>query len=377
MKFTCQMEDLKKAVNAVSPAITAKPATPILGGIRVKADTDSVYLHGVNTPFTMVVKMPAEVDENGEILVNATRFVEFVRGSDATEVTISTDKDITALKIKAGKASFKLVMMKMDGFPAMPDVNDLDTWQTRFTIKQKDLATIIKQTAYAVATSNAPQPVYTGILCVIEKENLTIVGTNTRRMAIRNFPVNTGFERNTVIPVKVMTSAVKVGKDDEEREVLIAFHNNSVLVKNGDWMVVSQVLGDKFPDVRKVIPKDEAATMTFTCDRSELAGAIARMALVGEIDEGYSIITMEVTENKLKISASSREIGYGEEVVDCKTVGNDVKISFNANYWIDMLNNMPTDEVNVSIVAPLSPVKVSPVGYDDYTYVLTPIRTVG
>ena len=101
------------------------------------------------------------------------------------------------------------------------------------------------------------------------------------------------------------------------------------------------------------------------------------MALVGGIDDGYSIITMEVTENNLKVSASSREVGFGEEEVECKTDGKDVKISFNAGYWTDMLNNMPTDEVKVSIVAPLNPVKVNPVGYDDYIYVLTPIRTVG
>ena len=377
MKFTCKMEDLKKTLNSVSPAISNKPATPILGGLRVKAEADTVYLHGVNVNYTMVAKMPAEVKEDGEILVNASRFTDFVRGSDAEEVTISTDKDFSALKLKADKANFKLVMMKMDGFPSMPDINDLETWKDRFTIKKKDLATIVKQTSYAVAAGSAPQPVYTGMLCVIEKENLTIVGTNTRRMAIRNFAMNTGMELNTVIPVKVMTSAVKVGKEDEERDIVFAFHNNSVLIQNGDWLVVSQVLGNKFPDVRKVIPKDEMATMTFTCNRADLAGAITRMALVGGIDDGYSIITMEVTENNLKVSASSREVGFGEEEVECKTDGKDVKISFNAGYWTDMLNNMPTDEVKVSIVAPLNPVKVSPVGYDDYIYVLTPIRTVG
>lgn len=378
MNFTCTTEDLKSALMRVMPAVATKPMTPILSGIRIKAIDGKALLHAVNQTFAIQSRCEADVAEEGEIIVNGVRFEELVKGSDGETITLATDKGFSALKVRSGKASFKLIIMKEQEFPELYS-EDARDWDIRFALPFGKLMEMVSQTGYAVGRPSGDKevrPFFLGIVCNVKKDKLTFIGTNSRRIALRSLPIDSNEEKDgLIIPVNVMLAVAKKMKEKEDTEVQVSFRNgNTVLIQAENWSVLSSLLAGKCPDVFRVIPP--LGPIEFEVEKDALAGAITRMALCGEVDEGYSVIAIKTEYGGIRIHATSREVGVGEEFVPCKVKGGPLNVAFNAAYWMDGLAHMPSDVIRVTMTTPTSPVVVYPEGEDEYLYVMAPVRQI-
>lgn len=382
MKFTCNVKEMEKALNLVSACVLAKPPAPILAGLHIVAKDGKVVFHGVNDVFLGVNGMEADVKEEGEVLINSARFVELVKGSGGDDITVSTNKAYSAVSIKSGSTQFKFVPMKVEHFPAIPKTEGED-WEKAFSLPFKELNRLVKQTAFAIGRSADKKDlraIFRGNLCIMEKDKLTFVGTNALRMAVASVPAEISeyaLKRNmVVIPPGAMTAILRRTGLEGDDIVGVYFHkdmvnNDRIMFKGDGWSVVSQLVAGPIADVRGVIPKSCATS--FTMERKELAGAITRMALVGGVDEGYSIIGMEIGDGRVRVYAQSPDAGSGEETVECETEGKPLNIAFNAGFWQDMLVNVPGEKVTLSFNNRLNPAMAKVPDDDSFVYVLTPV----
>ena len=56
--------------------------------------------------------------------------------------------------------------------------------------------------------------------------------------------------------------------------------------------------------------------------------------------------------------------------------GNDLKISFNANYLLDILTRAESEFIEIELSTETRPALIRQQGQEDYTYVLMPMQTV-
>jgi len=71
MKFSCEKLLLQNAVNTASRAVAAKSSIPALEGLLLTCGSESLTVSGYNMQTGIRTKFTAEVEETGELVVNA------------------------------------------------------------------------------------------------------------------------------------------------------------------------------------------------------------------------------------------------------------------------------------------------------------------
>jgi DNA polymerase-3 subunit beta len=87
-------------------------------------------------------------------------------------------------------------------------------------------------------------------------------------------------------------------------------------------------------------------------------------------------VRLSLEDGRLEVSASSPELGEAHESLPLEYVGEGVEIGFNAQYLLDFLGVVGTDEVALEVKDAESQGLLRPVGEDggDYRYVVMPMR---
>ena len=87
-----------------------------------------------------------------------------------------------------------------------------------------------------------------------------------------------------------------------------------------------------------------------------------------------NLITLDIQENILFMS-SRAERGDVREEMPVLTQGSPLRISFNANYLIDVIRNVTDDEMRMCFKTNISPYLVLPEEGNQFSYLVLPIRT--
>ena len=79
MKFKCNQQELAKALNTVSKAVSNRTTIPVLKGILIDAQDDKVILTSSNLDMSIRREIDAVVEENGSAVATAKLFGEIIR----------------------------------------------------------------------------------------------------------------------------------------------------------------------------------------------------------------------------------------------------------------------------------------------------------
>ena len=80
MKFTCEQQQLSKALNTVSKAITTRTTIPILKGILIKVtDEGKMILSASDLDLSIEKTINADVEEAGAVVVPARLFSDIIK----------------------------------------------------------------------------------------------------------------------------------------------------------------------------------------------------------------------------------------------------------------------------------------------------------
>ena len=90
MKFKCLQQDLSKALNIVSKAVTSRSTIPILKGILLEADEDgNLKMVASDLDITIEEVIKVETLEKGSVVVQAKLFGEIVRKLPGKEIEVN------------------------------------------------------------------------------------------------------------------------------------------------------------------------------------------------------------------------------------------------------------------------------------------------
>ena len=368
MIFTCNTSNLNKAIQTVQRAIISKPSTPIFSGIHFKTNVDKLEIIAMDLNMAISCTIDAEIAEAGEIVVSAKHFAELIRKLPGETITITKNTSNKTIKVESGKSEFQLLLMNEDDYPKFPEFNADKT----ISIEDEKIKELIKKTIFSCSTDEA-RPLFTGILVEIQDGQITFVGTNTHRLAIKSMNLEAAEPMSMIIPAKVLSEISRNLTSEVPQEVQISLLNNQIMIVIDNVIIVSRLIEGKFPDYRKVIPPQ--FSIKTTVNIKEMAGAVERVALFATEGE-YSIIKMCVDSNELTITSSSPDVGTGREVIGCVTEGAQLNVAFNSRYILDILKNLESEEAVFYMNTALSPVCVKSTEEEGYTYIVTPVRVV-
>ena len=394
MKFSCVKETLLSALSIAIRALANKANTPILTGLYLKAKDGDLEIQANNNEIGIVTHLEADVEDQGELVLPGKYLQEVTRRLPGEKVYFNFSPENGIVSITSEGVKFSLKNLNASEFPL---INRLEG-NTSFTLPNHSLIKLVKRTGYSCAGGDAGEarPIFTGCFLTVEEGKIVMVATNTHRLAVeREQPGNPIEELNLIIPVKVLNELVGIIDSEVPVDVRITCTESKISFECENTYIVSRLIEGKFPEYKRVFPKSIATTAVISS--KEFADAINRISFIAKTSNS-NIIKLEfiaerdpsealtntddeyeadstVREGKVHISSTNPEIGNADESVPLKLTGRDVNISFNVNYLIDVMKVIEGDTCTLGLNKPLEPIVVQDSDDEEFTYILTPVRT--
>ena len=364
MHFICERTHILEAVNNVSRAVSAKSALGALEGVLIRATGDSLFLAGYNMELGITTIIPAQVKTPGELVLTAKLFGDIVRRLPDDRVEMRVDEKFNTT-IVSGETEFTIMGISTLEYPELPQVEDAD----RVTIPQSVLHSMIRQTLFAVAQTDA-RPVHKGTLFEVEPDSLRLVSVDGSRLAIRTEPLKNSTSMQFVVPGTTLNEVLKLLDPESEDEMTLAVGRRHAVMEIGSYAVISRLLDGEFMPYRKaILPQAETTIKVHT---REMIAAVDRASLVIN-DRIKSPLVCEFRENGIKISCTT-PLGSAYDRVNAHIEGAFVDMGFNSRFLMDALKNSESDEVRIELNGAQSPMKVLPPEGDSFLFLVLPVR---
>jgi DNA polymerase-3 subunit beta len=368
MKFTITRERLHEGLMAVAASVPAKTTLPVLSNILLETRGDGLRLAGTDLDIAVSTVVPAEVDDEGAVTVPARKLVEIVRELPSAAVRITSSGE-QRVNLECGRSRFKLLGIPRDEFPSFPPVSFERSWR----VASSDLQKLIHHVSFAASTEES-RPILNGVLWERRGERMRMVATNGHRLAKMDVPVSGGAgSEDFIVPPKALDQVRRLFGPADEIE--IAKSDNHLGFQGGSTQVYTRLIEGPYPNYEQVIPRenDKAATI----DKEALSSALRRVGVVAS-DQTHRV-RLSFSSGALKFSVNTPDLGEAQDEIAVTYDGEPLEIGFNANYLLEILKYMPTEEVRFTFSAPERAATVEPVGWDDaasYLCLVMPLRLV-
>lgn len=378
MQFFINKERFIASIQDVLKAVAVRTTIPILTGIKIDADENGVTLTGSDSDISIRSFIPkvednqelVEVVKPGSIVLQARFFSEVVKKMPGPIVELRVEDQYKTV-ISSGNAEFVIHGLDPEEYPRLPLLED----DVRLSIRTDLLKTFIKQTVFAVSTSET-RPILTGVHWVIKNQELLGVATDSHRLTQKKIllePETEELEKDIVIPGKSLNELIKVVDDRTDEFVQIAITENQILFQAKNLLFYSRLLEGKYPETSRLIPTDWKTTVTL--DAKEFLQAVDRASLLAREGKNNVIKFSTLTGDSVEISSYTPEIGTVQEKINATIKGEEIKISFSAKYMMDALRAIDGTEVTIYFTGPLRPFIIKTDHDESILQLLLPVRT--
>ena len=365
MNFTITRQNLHNGLAAVSASIPSKTTLPVLSNILFEAKEDAVWMSGTDLDVAVRVKVPADVKELGRLTAPGKKLQEITRELPEQPVEVATHGE--QIELKCGRSNFKLNGLPADEFPSLAEVDFSEGW----TVTGKDVNGLIHHTTFAVSTEES-RPILNGVLWELREGSMRMVATNGHRLARMGVPAESGGAPSVdfIVPPGALQHVQRLFKDDDTIEV--ARSGNHLGFRADSTEVYTRLIEGTYPNYDQVIPRDNDKVATI--DKKALESAVRRMAVVAS-DQTHRI-RLKFEPGRVHLNVLTPDLGEGHDELEIGYDGEELEIGFNANYLLEVLRYMPTDEVDVAFKAPERAATIEPSGDNDIDYLclVMPLR---
>lgn len=362
MKAIISRPELASLIGKIQSVVSSKPAIPILANVLIEAYNGQLTVSATDLTVSMRAQMEANIVEEGAITLPARRFFQLVRELTVPEIELTASSDELAY-IQAGSSQFRLNGINKSEFPALPDLSQAEN----FSIASDGFKKMLSNSVFAAAREDS-RHVLNGVLMKVENSNATFIGTDGKRLAKVNIPVELSAEHkhDYLIPLKAVEEIVK--SIDSEEPVKISLTPDKIGIESDSTTLITKLLSGEYPDVERVIPKESEFKLTL--HREELMALLKQVALF-TTDKSHSVHFI-LKPGELTLTANSSEIGEGTVSMPVDYSGEPFEIAFNPFFFHDILRHSSDETVTFAISNPHNPGLIT--DSTSANYVIMPMR---
>jgi len=343
MKFTIMRPELALLMNRVISVVPPKSTLPVLSTVLLEAKGNVLRATSTDLDMSISASVACEVSQEGSVCIPAKRFADIVKELPTDEVRMAVED--FKVRLECGRGKFSIAGMESLDFPKMPVFKS----ELRFTVPSEVLRKGDRRCLYAASTDES-RPVLNGVFLQLFSNELRMVATDGHRLAKATFSGNFVKEKSeAVVPPKALKQIVRLIPEDG-CGVEVALSKSYIMLEISDCVIYSRVLEGPFPNYEQVIPKETSKKLII--NREELIAAIKRASLLS--DSVTHQVKFSLHKDRVTLSVSTADVGEFQEPVPATFEGEEMDVGYNANYILDILKSMDSDEVNFSLNSPLT-----------------------
>ncbi len=360
MKFKCDRDVLSDALQTVQRAVSSRPGIPALTGVLMNASGSELVLATTDLEVSARFRLDVQVQEEGVALVPARLLADMVKSFEPAPVEFEA-KDGQATIVSSNYRG-NLRCLPAEDFPILQDPSG-----TQVTVAAVAFAEGVAQVARAASRDEA-RPILTGVLLEITPEGLTMVATDSYRLALRELTASAQGEAKALVPERALAEAGRAAQGEDKKDITLHVDSSSVSFAIGNVTLSSRLIEGEFPNYRQLLP--EAYENRLSASRQQFLDAVRR---VGLLARESSPVRMEFNALGVRLTSSSPDLGGAVEVVEAQYEGQDLTAAFNPQYLADGLTAASGDRVAIEVRDGLKPAIVKGDG-EEFLYLVMPVR---
>lgn len=364
MRISIARGELLDALSIVSKGLSSRTTLPILSGIHVSAQGETVVFQATDLEVSIRTSCKGKVEQPGQTVLPGRLLTDVVRSLPEAAVTIDASTPGTAA-VTCGQSSFSMKTLSPEDYPKFPELSAEHT----ISLPADSFSKVVQQVSRSVSRDET-RPILTGILVVVDSGILRMVATDSYRLCVREMPIEgVTSDIELVVPGKSMEDVAKLLGSSEQVSLGVA--ENQVIFTFGDTTFISRRIEGSFPNYRQLLPKEH--TTRAIIDRADLLEAVKRVSLMAQHNTPIRI-GITVADHTLTLSAGTQDVGDASEDLQVTPEGEDVEIAFNHTYLLDGVSGADGDTVALEVTSPLKPGVLKPAEGNGFTYLLMPVR---
>lgn len=339
---------------------------PEMSGLRLTADGDTLRLDGYNyeTAHTATLGTLNGVDiiTPGEALVSAKTLVSIVAALNVDTIELVAEE--RRLVVTAGKSTYRLGLMLVDRFPALPA-----TPAPSATFEAENLSHVLHAVATSAADKNSPIESLKGIHLICDGRTLIAEATDRFRAARTQVATaKRGKKFTALVPADLITASVKALAG--RLEVGVTDNLIGVAQTDGSRVITSRLLAEEYPTLDALFTVEPKVTAVLNAP--DLAEAIKRVLVVSE-QQARIRLAFSKGDAEVAVTADS-ESGDGAEYV-LADVSKDIEFIFNGTHLGHALATTAGD-VTFGATTPTQAVAITPTDESADRFVVMPRRSL-
>ncbi len=383
MKLNCSQTELNSALQLVSRAVSNRPTHPVLANVLLAADevTGKLRLTGFDLSLGIQTSISASIENSGAITLPAKLFGEIVsKLSNDSPLSLTSDDVSQQVELTSKSGTYQVKGMLADDFPDLPLVEN----GTSIQLNPLSLSSAIKSTLFASSTDDAKQ-LLTGVNLTFDDLGLESAATDGHRLAILNLNnvlcqsqdknSSTSIDKFSItLPSKSLREVDKfLNTCDVSKPINFFIDKGQVVFISVDEIITIRALEGSYPNYSQLLPDHFTNVLEF--DRKEFISSLERIAVLADQHNNVIKISIQSSENIMKITTDAQDIGNGFESLPASFKGESFQIAFNVRYLLDGLKVIDSNLIKLSCNAPTTPAVFSPINSDvNFTYLVMPIQ---
>jgi DNA polymerase III subunit beta len=361
VKIRIERDAFAEASSWVLRSVGTRATLPVLGGVLVTAEEGKIKLAGTDLEVGAEAVVEGAIDADGRGVLPGRVLGEIARTLPPGTVRIEVDAG--QARVSCGSAEFTLRTLPTEDFPPLAAPADAPGG----TVSATEIASAVAQVTKAASRDEA-RPILTGVLLEAGESKVTLVATDSYRLAVRDIEWKGPKEAlKRVVPARALAEAARAAEGEEE--VAVALGENQVAVSGKERRLTTRLIEGEFPNWRQLVPDDQPNRLTV--DREGFLESVRR---VGILAQQGTPVRLELGPSGVRLTAGTQDVGEAADLVEGKYEGEPLTIAFNAAYLSDGVQAIEGSEVVLSCRDGLKPAVLRSPDRGSFLYLLMPVR---
>ncbi|MEY5045874.1 MAG: polymerase subunit beta [Bacteroidota bacterium] len=356
MKFIVSSSALLKQLQQINGVIGSNNVLPLLEDFLFEIEKNTLSVVATDLETVMKIQLDIEAKDSGRVCIPAKILMDSLKNLPNQPLTFDIDKNF-GIEITSDNGKYKVMGENPDNFPKEPPADDT----SGFSMTSHALLTAINKSIFAVSNDDL-RPAMTGVFFELEKNGITFVATDAHRLVrYRVKDVKCPKTESFIVPKKPL-NLLKASLPDNDDEITVSYNNNHLFVKHGTVQLSCRLLDARFPDYKVVIPAENPYRMTI--GRQDFQSALRRVSIFS--NKSTNLVTLNISGSELQLMGQDVDFSFeGNERMACQYDGEDIAISFNARFLIEMLSCTDSDDVRLELSTPTKAGLLKPVDQEE------------
>ena len=365
MQFIISRENLLKPLQQVCGVLSGRPNIPVLNNVLLQVEQERLTITGTDLEVELSTQAQLSSSQtDGSFTIPAKKFLDICKSlPDNADIQVLLEEDRAI--VRSGRSKFSLTTLPAEEYP------NLASWQSEveFALPQSTLRRLIEATQFSMANQDA-RYFLNGMKFETEGNLLRTVATDGHRLAVCTIALEQDLQTHAVIlPRKGVLELIRL-LEHNDQAIQLQIGTNNLRVQLPNTVFTSKLIDGRFPDYRRVLPRN--ANRIVEADWDILKQAFSRAAILS--NERVRSVRLQLSENQLKITSSNPEQEEAEEIVDISYVGEEMEVGFNVTYILDVLNALKCRQVRMRLTDSSSSCLIEDCEDASAEYVIMPMR---